>query len=149
MHSAADRPGESAALLPGQPDSITACRYLAGWLEQGVGLSGAAARKFTATLNGLPPGLSRTTDLGLVRCRPAGALGSVDDPLAGDSMAYRIQAHYPDGPEVGLVARVGWCGELGITNGVRTGQCTMALVNLLWDTVGAGYGMSGATEPER
>lgn len=140
-----DRIGMTQALIPGQPVSASVCRYQAGWLEKGSTLSGAALRAFAATLNGLPVGLSRARDLGLTTCRDRGSVGSLDNPW--DSEAYRIEVRYPDGPPVLLIARLGACGDLGISNGARTGQRTNELLTLLIRTVGASDGVPAPVVP--
>ena len=141
------RPGLADALLPDQPASVSVCRYLAGWLEQGALLSGPALRAFASTLDRLPTGLSRATEPGLIRCRSRGSLGSLDDELASDSEAYRIEARYPSGRTVILIARLGWCGDLGVSNGVRTGQRSQQLATLLTDAVGNGQGWPSTVAP--
>jgi hypothetical protein len=140
-----DRTGMTQALIPGQPVSASVCRYQAGWLEMGNRLSGAALRAFTATLNGLPVGLSRARDLGLTKCRSQGSVGSLDD--YDDSQAYRIEVRYPDGPPVVLIARLGYCGDLGISNGARTGQRTDDMMMLLLRTVGTSNGLPAPVVP--
>ncbi|HEX8767347.1 MAG TPA: hypothetical protein VF714_03200, partial [Jatrophihabitans sp.] len=142
-----DRPGMTQALIPGQPVSASVCRYQAGWLEQGAMLSGTRLHAFAATLNGLPVGLSRATGLGPTPCREQGSVGSLDGELAGDSEAYRIEVRYPAGSPVVLVGRLGHCGDLGISNGARTGQRTEALATLLARTVGETQGWPPSVVP--
>jgi hypothetical protein len=127
--------GAVDTLIPGQPESMRSCRYEDGWLEQGGTLSGAVLRSFVTTVNGLPPGLSRAGQFGLIQC-PGGPSVANGEPPPGPGDLYRFEFHYPDGPSVLVTARVGWCGVLGISNGSRSGQLTDALLRLLSDTVG-------------
>ncbi|HEV2885514.1 MAG TPA: hypothetical protein VGX49_01265, partial [Jatrophihabitans sp.] len=135
-----DRAGQAEALLPGQPVSVNICRYQDGWLEQGRILSGTTLQAFAAKLNAVPRGLSRPVEVEPLKCRGADGVGSVEGPVAGDSEAYRLEAHYPDGTPVVLVGRISACGDLGISNGARTGQRTPQLVMLLLNTIGASHG---------
>jgi hypothetical protein len=135
-----DRPGMAQTLIPAQPVSASVCRYVAGWLEAGAMLSGTALRGFAPKLNGLPVGFSRARDPGFVQCRVQGSLGSVTGKEYGDSEAYRIEVGYPAGPPVILIARVARCGDLGISNGARTGQRTQAMAVALAGTVGNSTG---------
>ncbi|HST48741.1 hypothetical protein [Jatrophihabitans sp.] len=141
------RAGMAEALIPGEPVSASVCRYSVGLLEQGRELSGPALRSFTDTVNALPPGLSRATQLGLIKCREPDSVGSFDRELRPDSEAYRIEVRYSDGPPVVLIARLGQCGDLGISNGARTGQRTDDLMMLLIHTAGSGGGIPGAVRP--
>jgi len=125
----AGRSGTANALIPGQPSSMTACRYVQGWLNQGATVSGAALRSFEAIVNGLPPGLSRAAGQSYNCARPPGA-----PPAEAD--VYRFQLRYPSGPPVSLSARASYCGKSGVADGSRTGQLTRPLGILLSDTVG-------------
>jgi hypothetical protein len=127
-----DRAGMAQALIPDQPVSAILCRYSHGWLEEGSVLSGAALRAFAAGLNRLSVGLSAKPNP--ADCSGAGGFGPVDEPE--DSPAYRIEARYPDGSPVILIARFGSCGDLEIFNGARSGQLTDDLLILLVRLVG-------------
>jgi hypothetical protein len=141
-HPVSHRSGLTEALLPGQPTSVSVCRYTSGWLEQrytsswleqGAFLSGAAAQQLTATLDRLPTGLSRSNTPTLIQCA-----GHDDASPEGDYHdAFQFEARYPEGPPVVLIARLGWCGDLGISNGARTGQRTEDLVTALTGIFGA------------
>ena len=99
-------------------------------------------------MNDLPRGLSRAVQRGTGTCREPGTLGSLDDDeMHADIDAYRIEVRYPDGPPVVLVARLGECRDLGISNGARTGQRTNDLLMLLIHTAGAGTALPGAVRP--
>ena len=125
---------------------MRACRYVEGWLEQGSTLSGTALRTFVTTVNGLPPGLSRALIPGLNVCSD-GPSNGVPGDMADTADLYRFELHYPDRPSVLLTARVSWCGDLGISNGSRTGQLTDDLIRLLDDTVGLTMGLPGPATP--
>lgn len=127
----AGRSGTAQALIPGQPTSMRACRYVQGWVEWGATVSGAALRSFDTAVNGLPAGLSRAdSNLGY-KCGSTGTGPQVPPPAD----IYRFELRYPDGPPVLLSGRVGFCGKSGIANGSRTGQLTQALSEALIDTV--------------
>jgi|GEM_PF-4055846 len=140
-----DRAGMAQALIPGRPESASVCRYRAGWLEQGARISGPDLDAFTATVDELPPGLSRAVQRSTGTCREPGTLGSLDDDeMHADLDAYRIEVRYPDGQPVVLIARLGECRDLGISNGARTGQRTDELLTWLLRLAGAGTALPGA-----
>lgn len=144
----AGRAGMADSLVPGEPVSMTACRYIDGWLNQGATVSGAKLGAFVRTVNSLPTGLSRSAlGPGLQQCPGS---PSVRDalPAQGDDI-YRFELSYPDGPQLLLIARLGSCGDFGISNGRRTGQLTDALATLLCDTVGCYGTWAGSLEPVR
>jgi hypothetical protein len=135
--------GPAGMLVPSAPVSAIVCRYNAGWLESGNLLTGSALHSFVDTLNSLPPGLSRANNPSLMHC----GTQDLNDRLAADLEAYRIEMRYPQGPPMVLFARFGQCGELGISNGIRTAQRTDALVNLLLHTVSAAHGFPSRVVP--
>lgn len=138
-------PGPDGNLVPSSPASVIVCRYEAGWLESGKLLTGSTMDSFVKTLNSLPPGLSRATNPSLMHC----GTQDLSDPLAVDIEAYRIEVRYPQGSPMVLFARLGQCGELGISNGVRTAQRTDALTYLLIRTVSASRGLPTRVVPVR
>lgn len=143
-----DRAGMAQALIPGRPESASVCRYRVGLLEMGNELSGPALQAFAATLNDLPRGLSRAVEPPMGKCREPGSLGSFDDKeLDADLDVYRIEVRYPDGPPVVLIAKLGQCGDLGISNGARTGQRTNELMVSLLRLARAGAGVPARVEP--
>lgn len=76
-------------------------------------------------------------------CKASSSLGSVDGETAADSESYRIEARYPSGNPVLVIARLGVCGLLGASNGRYSVQCTQALFALLAATVGNSVGGVG------
>lgn len=56
---------------------------------------------------------------------------------------------YPDGPQLLLTARLGFCGDFGISNGRRSGQLAGPLMELLCDTVGCYRSADGDLAPVR
>jgi hypothetical protein len=84
----------------------------------------------------------------MVKCREPGTLGSLDDEdMDHDIDAYRIEVRYPDGPPVVLIARLAECGDLGISNGARTGQRTRELMLSLLRLAGAGAAVPDRVKP--
>lgn len=144
------RDGADRELVPGAPTDVTICRYVGGWIEQSTTLDGSQQAALVSLLNGLPPGLSRadssTYDPKLCR-RPATSPGSVSGETASDSEAYLIQASYPSGPSVDVAVRLGLCGNLGASNGSRTGQRTQALGMQLGKLAGESVGWPGDVHP--
>jgi hypothetical protein len=146
------RPGAADALLPATPSQITVCRYLATLIEQSTSLDAAQRASFVAALNDLPQGLSRTdTDTYLPElCRtPPTSAGSFSELDASDSEAYLVIAKYDTGPNVTVIARLNLCGDLGASNGTRTGQRIDSLVDQLISAAGNSQGWSGAIHPGR
>jgi len=135
------RPGAADQLIPGAPTDIAVCRYYRSLIAQSVRLDPSQRATFIATLNALPEGLSRTPTANYMPggCRPANAEpGSFTLTDGPDSDAYLVHVRYVSGPDVTVVARLGLCGDLGASNGSRTGQRTWDLVELLSSVAGAG-----------
>jgi hypothetical protein len=146
----ASRSGAADSLIPGTPRQVTVCRYLATLIEQSTRLDARHRATFVATLNALPAGLSRADPKTYVPeiCRqPATSAGSVDDLTAMDSEAYLVTATYETGPDVVVLVRLGQCGDLGASNGTRTGQRTDALAEQLVSAAGESVGYPGAVGP--
>jgi hypothetical protein len=144
------RSGAADALIPPTPNRLTVCRYVAALLEQSGSLDARHRVAFIAALNGLPRGLSRAnTDTYLPELcrRPSTDPGTLTGPSATDGEAYVVTATYDTGPNVTVIARLNLCGDLGASNGTRTGQRTDALVNQLVGAAGNSEGWSGAIHP--
>lgn len=144
------RPGADKEMMPAGVQAIRGCRYVAEYLEQSATISGTAATTFAAVLNAAPTGFSvaptdtYTKDI----CRdPSAAAGEANNLTSSDAEAYRLEVDYPTGPPVVLVARLGWCGNLGESNGTRSGQRTSAVTTALVDLVGSGQGWPGSVSP--
>jgi hypothetical protein len=117
------------------------CRYQSGYLEQGTTIEGAQVSELQSLLNGLPRGLSRAShQLPKDMCRTPGTLGSVDQPTAPDSESYQLDALYRVGREITVTGRLGYCGNLGVTDGVRTGQRTERLAETFTQLAGNSWG---------
>lgn len=141
------RAGAADALIPPTRNRITVCRYVATLLEQSSSLDARHRVAFIAALNGLPRGLSRAnTDTCLPELcrRPSTDPGSSNGPTATDGEAYVITATYDMGPTVTVIARLNLCGDLGASNGTRTGQRTDDLVDQLIGAAGNSQGWSGS-----
>ncbi len=146
----AARPGADQRLVPGTPTSVVICRYLAGLIEQSTALDAADRASLVSLLNGLPEGLSRANPqhFSPESCRsPVTAIGSLTGQQADDSAAYLIRAEYPSGPSLTVVVRLGLCGDLGASNGTRTGQRTMDLTERLARLAGSSGGFPADVHP--
>ena len=144
------RSGAADALIPGTPRHVTVCRYLATLIEQSTRLDAPHRATFVAALNALPAGLSRADPRTYVPeiCRqPPTSAGSVAELTAMDSEAYLVTATYDTGPDVVVVARLGQCGDLGASNGTRTGQRTDVLAEQLTSAAGESVGYPGEVRP--
>jgi RNA polymerase sigma-70 factor (ECF subfamily) len=81
-------------------------------------------------------------------CRsPVTAVGSLTGPPAEDSAAYLIRADYASGPSVTVVVRLGLCGDLGASNGTRTGQRPTELAEWLSRIAGSWGGFPSDVHP--
>jgi hypothetical protein len=133
------RPGAAETLVPGRPDVLRVCRYFAGRLEQGVALTGSQAAELLTVLAQLPAGLSRANPKNYsasLCATPAPWPDTIGGKDRSDVEAYRIEADYPSGNPVIVVVRLGLCGDLGASNGSRTGQRSNALWRALFHIAG-------------
>lgn len=139
------RAGAADTLVPGRPDVLRVCRYYAGRLEQGADLTGPQASELITVLDHLPAGLSRAA--AGTYWPPLCETSSRGSNMVGgdDAEAYRIEADYPTGNPVIVIVRLGLCGDLGASNGSRTGQRTDALWEALFALVSNREGVSAVT----
>ena len=138
-------------LVPQSPARIVLCRSKSGHLQQSAVLTGSDAEDFTQTINSVTPGLSRTPEVDSL-CAPALKSKTATAPgeyFGNDWLAdvYTIFAVYPDGQRVSLISKLGFCGDLGVTNGVRTGQRTEELIGVLVKLVGSRDGGAPVVVP--
>ena len=129
--SAPARSGARAELVPGEPTSVTVCRYVAGTLINAAMLSAPTFKRWLPVLNNLQTGLGR----------PPSSAGSpqVGDPRCPeeDGKWFRVRFSYADGPPLDLWLRLQGCGNVvGYDNGARTGFATSASVKPVLDAVG-------------
>ena len=146
------REGAADTLVPGRPAMLRVCRYVAGWLEQGAALTGPQQTRTLRVLAGLPPGFSRAAVPTISRplCySPGKGVDTIDGKDSSDLEAYRIQADYPVGKPVIVIVRLAMCGDLGASNGSRTGQRTDALMKEMMRVAGNAEGAIGPVTPVR
>jgi hypothetical protein len=127
------RAGATAALIPGTPSAITVCTYRAGLLEHGQPVPAADLASFIDTINALPTGLSRAADQfnTAAKCEPSSPPDAALDRTDYGMYEYTIKVDYDTGPQLTIHARIAFCGDLGASNGSRTGQRTYELEHLL------------------
>ena len=146
------RPGADSALIPTGVTKIAICRYVAGYLEQSTSMSGAAAANVAHVLNSAPTG-SLIASVGTYSkkiCRdPKAGLGEANGLTYDDAEAYRLEADYATGSPVVVVARFGWCGDLGESNGTRYWKRTSGITSLLTELVGNSLGWPGSVSPAK
>lgn len=146
------RIGADKMMVPVGVETIRGCRYVAGYLEHSTSVSGAAATTLATILNSAPTGFSVAPTDTYVKeiCRnPKAAAGEVNNFTSSDAEAYRLEADYAASPSVIVVARLGWCGDLGESNGTRSGQRIPTVTKALVDFVGNGQGWPGSVSPAK
>ena len=146
------RAGAAEALIPDGVRTISVCRYVAGYLEQSASVTGASATAFADVFDAAPTGWSvaSTQTYSKDLCRnPKSVPGEMDDLTSADAEAYRIEAGYPTGPAVVVLVRLSICGNLGESNGTRSGQETAAIADQLVKVAGNAQGWPGSLEPAR
>jgi hypothetical protein len=137
----ARRDGANRSLLPAGASTVTLCRYQDGWLEQGAAVPASKLASFIASMNALPAGLSKASDHQDKACRSGSdGPGNLTGQSAQDSAGYLLFADYPSGPAVTVAVRLALCGDLGASNGTRTGQRTGDLVSLIITLAGDAQG---------
>lgn len=129
--AAPTRTGAAEHLVPGDPTSVTVCRYVSGELVNAATLSSPTLTGWLPVLNGLQTGLGRP---------PASAgFPQVGDPRCSgeDGKWFRIRFGYPNGSPLDLWLRLQGCGNVvGYDNGARTGFSAFTSVKPVLDAVG-------------
>jgi hypothetical protein len=135
----AERTGSTGGdLIPLNAVSVTVCRYLSEFLEEGRPVASAAVSHFVSLINALPAGLSvaNPNDYLPALCHGhSGRFGYEDEE------EYVIRVHYAGGQIRVLHARLGLCGSLGISDGSRGRQRTLTLCDLLVSLAGNATGI--------
>jgi hypothetical protein len=142
------RPGAQESLIPGTPMGLTVCRYVRGLVEQSSSLDAQARESLLDVVNSLPEGLSRADPKDYLPelCSGSPSSSTLNGHLM-DSEAYVIRADYASGPSVTVVVRLGLCGDLGASNGTRTGQRQDSLLEPLLRAAGETVGIPGKVLP--
>lgn len=141
----ATRMNSGTMMVPGNPTTIRVCRYQAGWLEQSAHLASAQIQSLVKILNLLPSGFTHVDPKAIPSpsyCRhPASSLGALTGPAIADSQIYLVNVGYNDsGSPLVIRARFSLCGDVGATNGSRSGQRTAQLVKALSSFAGDAQG---------
>jgi len=139
--------GTDGSLVPGDPEALVVCAYEGDLLTA----SGAVPRdeldQDLALLRELPRGLSRVppnTVADSVCTAPETPHANLD---RDGGIWFALRATYPSGATLMLHARLGFCGDLGISNGTRTAQWSFPLARLLTGAVPIGMGFAGDARP--
>ena len=125
------------ALIPSNPLSVTVCRYLAEFLEEGHPVARTALSRFISVINALPAGLSVANAKNYSPTLCHGASAQVD---YADEEEYVIRVQFSGGQTRELHARLALCGDLGISDGKRNRQRTQTLCTLLTTLAGNASG---------
>ena len=132
------------ALIPGSPSSIAICHYVDNWLVSSATSTGQEMTDLVGVVNGLPEGF--------VHAPPSTFDPSIcsESSSAGGEVGsgFVLWVSEPGSATVPLWAHIGFCGHLGITNGVRDGQLTPELAASLNRPLHAGYLMPGRLIPD-
>lgn len=126
--------GMDKAILPGTPESISVCKYAEGWLQAGETLDSQERAELQKLLGAAPIGTFRldTKTYSPDMCRnPKAPIGTVRQLGSGDAEGFVLTATYPDGSRVTALARIAWCGDLGVSNGAHTVQPTIQIATFL------------------
>jgi hypothetical protein len=139
----ADPAGLARQLVPPGAGSATLCHYQDNWLVSAAVASGAELAQLTQQANGVPRGYvhaSRRDYLPGLCSRPTSAGGE-------RGTGFELTVHYPQRAAVRLWAHIGFCGPLGITNGVRTGRLTERLARAVTLPLHTGFEIPGVLLP--
>jgi hypothetical protein len=120
-------------MIPADPTSITVCHYSDFWLESSTTTTGADQTSLIALANAARTGFVYA---------PVSTY-SVDSCSDEVGTGYTLSARYSDKPTVMLWAHIGFCGPLGITNGVRNGALSEALAQAITAPLRTGFAMAG------
>jgi hypothetical protein len=139
----ADPGALSSSVIPLEPTSIAVCHYADSWLESAALSTGNGKDRLVSTADALPRGFAHAP--------PSSYLPSVCTDSAADGggagTGFELIAQYTDRSPVTLWAHVGFCGPLGITNGLRSGRLTPTLASALSAPLHIGYAVPGRLLP--
>jgi hypothetical protein len=128
------------ALVPGNPDRVAICKYTGTWLTASSTVTGAALHELLRVVDDLPDGF--------VRADPEYYLPSVcDEP--DESSRFVLHVLDADGSGRTLWARIGVCGNLGITDGQHPHALTPELAAALNGPLHTPYAFQGHLIPAR
>jgi hypothetical protein len=136
-------PGADQSLVPGRPTSLSVCGYEGDLLSGSGQVPNDQLDDSLAMLRGLPPGLSRGPDRDNqpISCTETDDLSLALDRDQTDTPWYEALVHYASGDTLTLRVRLGFCGDLGVSNGAVTAQWSNDLVMFVsrFSHVGAAY----------
>lgn len=138
-------PGADHSLVPGQPVSISVCGYEDDLLAGSGQVPSDQFDESLAMLRGLPQGLSRGPDRDNqpISCTETDDLSLALDRDNSTTPWYEVLVHYADGDTLTLRVRLGFCGDLGVSNGAATGQWSNDLVTFV-----SRYSHVGSANPQ-
>jgi hypothetical protein len=131
---------EGPFLIRATVRSVAVCKYAGRWLSASTTLTGEPLEQLRTVVDGLPDGF--------VRADPKYYLPSVcDEP--DESTRFVLHVLDADGSGRTLWARIGVCGELGITDGRNPHALTRELAAALNGPLHTPYSLQGHLIPAR
>lgn len=135
----AEKASLAAAVIPIGARGIAICHYLDNWLASSTTVTGDQLTRLVRAADDAPPGFARPQPGTYAPeiCTQSSAQGGEQ------GSGFVLTAHYPERPDVTLWVHIGFCGNLGITNGVRSGRLTADLVEAVATPLHTGVGFPG------
>lgn len=131
------------AVVPPTPTAIAVCHYRASWLVSSATVTASTMDEIVRQADTAPSGWAHAPTADYL---PSVCTGP---PAAGGEAGsgFVLLARYADGAEFRLSAHIGFCGRLGLTNGVRSARLTLALAKAITAPLHTGFAIPGRLLP--
>jgi hypothetical protein len=114
--------------VPGHPEQAAVCHYTDDRLGHSTVVSGGRFSRLIGLLNGLTPGLKRSSSFARDVCPQE------------DREGYVVRFFYRSGPPLDVFIHLFSCDHLGADTGARTGGFTLPFAESFFTQIDPGFG---------